>query len=232
MSLLARFEQVVEEGERRASDRHALRLAITARVPEAPELAATIHDLSEAGILLETLAPLDLGQGFELNLPLVGPVETVVVWNSGHFYGCRFDEAVPRSAVSAALLQSVPKNGEPATASPPQDLVSQLRDLNSQIEHVGQQLDRTIDDLSAGRPRGRPGDPEADVAAALPRSPIALPPDIETPIKEPARYSDPLPFKEIDPSRWVVIVSLVLAGLAVIMFIAALLQLPIAPWES
>jgi len=230
MSLLARFEQVAEQGERRSSDRRELRLAITARLPQEPELAVTIHDLSEAGILLETRSPLGLGQTFDLILPFVGPVETVVVWNSGLFFGCRFEGAVPRAAVRAALLQRVPKNAESAAAGQSHNLLSQLHDLNAQIEQVGHQLDRTIEDLSAERHQGRMRDPEGEFAAAMPRTPIPLPPDSER--VEPGLFSDPQPLNESDPSRWVVMVSLFLAGLAVVMFIAALLELPMAPWEG
>lgn len=228
MSLPARFEETGEKGERRGSDRRELQLTITARVPESPELAVTIHDLSESGILLETLAPLASGQRFQILLPLAGAVETVVIWNSGHFYGCQFSETVPRAAVSAALLQSAPKDADAGATNRPGDPLSQLRDVNARIEQVGQQLDHTIEELSWGRSGAKMRDLEAELTAALPRSPIPGPPEAETSFDgEPERYFEPLNPNYSDADRSVVIIALILAGLAVVIFIVALLAYPI-----
>lgn len=227
MSLLAQFEGLTESGERRRADRRPLTLAITATVPQSPDLAATIHDLSETGFLLETQAQLTPDQPFELFLPLAGAVEATVVWRTEHFYGCQFRERVPRAAVSAALLKSVPREGE--EQRPAQNLVDQLRDMNARVERLGQDLDRAIDDLSALRPGQRTADPDAVIAAALPRSAIPLPPEsvVRTEL-EPERPYEPAPVSESDPAQWVIIVSLMLAGLAALILIAALLGLPLA----
>lgn len=225
MSLLAQFEGLTESGERRRADRRPLTLAITATVPQSADLAATIHDLSETGFLLETQAPLTPDQPFELFLPLAGAVEATVVWRTEHFYGCQFRERVPRAAVSAALLKSVPRVAEEPT--PPQNLVDQLRDMNARVERLGQDLDRAIDNLSTQRP-GRTADPDAVIAAALPRSAIPLPPEPIAPAElEPERSYEPTPVSESDPAQWVIVVSLVLAGLAALIVIAALLGLPL-----
>lgn len=112
MSLLAQFEAPTEAGDRRRADRRPLMLGISATVPNDPQLAANIHDLSETGFLLETQAQLAADQLFQVFLPLAGAVEARVVWTSAHFYGCQFREPVARGAVSAALLKSVPS--EPA----------------------------------------------------------------------------------------------------------------------
>jgi hypothetical protein len=226
VSLLAQFEGLTESGERRRADRRPLTLAITATVPQSPDLAATIHDLSETGFLLETHAPLTRDQPFELFLPLAGAVEASVVWRTEHFYGCQFRERVSRAAVSAALLKSVPRDGE--GERPPQGLVEQLRDMNARVERLGEDLDRAIDDLSAKRPGPRPADPDAVIAAALPRSAIPLPPEPAVAAEvEPERSYEPAPANEADPARWVILVSLVLAGLAALILIAALLGLPL-----
>lgn len=225
MSLLARFVGSADPAERRGSDRRELRLSITAALPDEAELAATIHDLSESGFLLETQARLSPDQPFQLFLPLAGAVEATVVWNTEHFYGCQFREKVARAAISAALLKSEPKRDDERTAAP--DLVSQLRDINERIEEVGLQLDRTIEQLGAMPPRL---DPDTVIAAALPKSAIPAPPEPVAPLSvEPKRYYEQAELNESDSAQWVVIGSLILAGLAALLFIAALLGLPLAP---
>lgn len=228
MSLLAQFEGWADAGDRRSADRRPLRLAITAIVPQNPELAANIHDLSETGFLLETEAPLAPDQVFQVFLPLAGAVEARVVWTSSYFYGCQFRKPVARAAVSAALLKSTPL-GAQAPAEPHGDLVSQLRDMNARIEQIGNDLDRAIEDFSIARSRDRTADSDADLAEALPRSPILPPPAAVTPIEaEPRRYYEPLPSSETDAGQWVVIGSLILAALAALILIAALLGMATA----
>ncbi|MFL6800167.1 MAG: PilZ domain-containing protein [Sphingomicrobium sp.] len=220
--MLAQFEAWTDAGDRRGADRRPLRLAITATLPQNPELAASIHDLSETGFLLETRTQLAADQQFQIFLPLAGAVEARVVWTSAHFYGCQFREPVARAAVSAALLKSVPL-APAANAEPHPDLISQLRDMNARIEQIGSDLDRAIADFAIARPRSRTTDPDADIAAALPRSAIRPPPEAVQPTAEPRRYYEPLPSGDGDTVKWAVIASLILAGLAALMLIAALL---------
>jgi hypothetical protein len=79
MSLLAIFEETGERAERRARNRRTLRLAATASLTESRESAATIHDLSESGMLLETSASLGPGEQFQIFRPVGGPVDRGVV---------------------------------------------------------------------------------------------------------------------------------------------------------
>ena len=230
MALLAQFEQSDDAAERRGSARRGLKLAITASVANSPELGVTIHDLSETGLLLETPLSLAAGQTFQAFLPLAGAVETTVVWSSHQFHGCQFAERVPRAAVSAALLKNAP---EVDSAKPPErsgDLVSQLRDVNARIEQIGADLDRAIGDLAAGPPpAARARDPDEVIAAALPRS-AQLPPPPET-IRTPdvERFYEPVEAPVEDAARPVVIISVVLAGIAVLIFVAALLDFALSP---
>lgn len=228
MSLLAQFEATGVADERRSSDRRALRLTITTSLPESPDLAVTILDLSETGLLLETRVPLVAGQLFEIFLPLAGAVETKVVWSSHDFHGCHFGERVPRAAVSAALLQSAPKDEAPEARPPERDVLSQLQDLNARIEQVGQDLDRTIEQLSSSRPAIPSRRPDEVLSAALPQSPILPPPDAEMPQIESRRYAEQDSFEVRAAAQPVVIISLILAGLAALMLIAALLAFPLS----
>jgi len=211
VSLLAQFEET-RAADRRDSDRRALRLTITASLPESPERAVTIHDLSETGLLLETEVSLSAGQTFQVFLPVVGAVETTVVWNSHQLYGCQFGEHVARAAISAALLQSVPKDEQADARRPPQDLLSKLRDLNDRIGQVRHDLDLTIEQFSASRQAVQPRDSEP----------------AELPLEVPERYAEQVSREISASSLPVVIVSLILAGLAALILIAALLALPLS----
>jgi hypothetical protein len=226
MSLLAIFEETGGRSERRARTRRTLRLAATANHAESRESAATIHDLSESGMLLETSASLGPGEQFQIFLPLAGPVDTVVVWNSGNFYGCQFGDAVPTAAVSAALLKSVPGNAEAASVAD-RDLLAHLHDLNVQVEQMGRQLDGTIEELQSERNAARPRDPAAELSSLL-WTASSEPPQAGEPLElGPDLYPEPETVSDGDAGRLVVIFMLALAGIAVLIFAAALLGAPL-----
>jgi len=60
-------------------------------------------------MLIETKADLAPFDSLQIELPEVGFTQAIIIWNSGRFYGCEFNEPVSQAAVSAALLRSVPK---------------------------------------------------------------------------------------------------------------------------
>jgi hypothetical protein len=226
MSLLARFEETGERPDRRARNRRTLRLTATANLGEAPESAVTIHDLSESGMLLETSAPLGPGEQFQIFLPLAGPVDTVVVWNSGNFFGCQFGDAVPSAAVSAALLKGVPRNAD-AAASSGNDPLTELRELNIQVEQIARQLDGAIEELESERKASRPRDPAAELSSLL-WSASSAPPEADRPFEAASNsYSEVELLADGDAGRLVVIFMLVLAGIAVLIFAAAMLGAPL-----
>jgi hypothetical protein len=80
-----------------------------------------------------------VGAAFELDLPQAGKVEAEIVWNSGEFYGCQFRLPIAPSALSAALLQSQP--GDPAASHDP---LSELRELNDEVERLAMKMDRAL----------------------------------------------------------------------------------------
>lgn len=203
MSLSARFEELAGQAERRSGERRGLRLTVDANLSGSPDLAVRVHDLSESGILIETPERLAPGQSFEVLLPLTGPVEAVVVWNSGRYYGCQFNRSVPSAAVSAALLKGEAKAIPLQAAAPSSDLLSQLRSINSTIEQVGHRLDDTIGQL------------KGDQHSSLSEDWI----DRQAPLERP----------EPDGADWVVVATLILAGLAGLILIAAILGSPLFP---
>jgi hypothetical protein len=133
MPMLAHFEA---KGDQRRSARRSLRLGVAAGTD-----TVTIHDLSLTGALVETSAAMLVGATFEFDLPHAGEIQATVVWNSGEFYGCQFDQPISSAALSAALLQSVPQKAR--------DAVAELHDLNSDIERLSERLEEVLKRLTA-----------------------------------------------------------------------------------
>ena len=108
MAIKAHLDQPGREGQRSAP-RRALRLETSgARAgSDSPEHEAnvTIHNISAAGLLLETALALDEGERLTLDLPEAGAVTAEVVWRSESLYGCAFEQTISPAALSAAQLQ-------------------------------------------------------------------------------------------------------------------------------
>lgn len=115
-----------DEGGRTAP-RRALRLETTGFVMGAGEANVTIHNISSAGLLLESGLDLAVGEQLALDLPEAGAVIATVVWRSDRLYGCAFAEAIGPAALAAAQLQGfapgVPTRPlNPAPVAPPAGL--------------------------------------------------------------------------------------------------------------
>jgi transcriptional regulator with XRE-family HTH domain len=111
MALKAHLEPYTEgpsddsgTGQRR-QPRRALRLETSGTVPGGFEANVTIHNLSAAGMLLETEVALAQGDMLAIDLPEIGSVDARIVWESGHLYGCAFEQALSRAALAAAHLR-------------------------------------------------------------------------------------------------------------------------------
>ena len=142
MPMLAHFEDLAPNSDRRRYLRRALRLG--SGVGGQP---VTIHDLSLTGVLLETSVPMLVGAIFELDLPQAGSAEATVVWNSGEYYGCQFELPISPAVLSAALLQSQPSAPD-ETAAPMLDPVSELRELNAEVERLAFKMERAVKRLT------------------------------------------------------------------------------------
>jgi len=118
MSVLAHLDPFRHVSDRRSAQRRTLSLTIDGTVGS-DGLPAIVHDLSETGLLLETMAELGVGDELEVNLPRRGTTRARVVWNSGAYLGCEFEERISAGTVSAALLRSAPAKGDPVQAPAP-----------------------------------------------------------------------------------------------------------------
>ena len=142
MPMLAHFEELEPKDDRRRYLRRGLRLGSAAGGEP-----VTVHDLSLTGALLETSVPMLVGAIFEIQMPHAGGVEATVIWNSGEFYGCQFELPISPAALSAALLQSDPRNEQSPGASRA-DPLAELRELNTEVERLAMKMDRALKKLT------------------------------------------------------------------------------------
>lgn len=96
----------------RSAARRTLCLEVSARSSH-DAATALIHNLSEAGLLLETSADLKVGEALQVDLPHAGATTALVVWSRGNFAGCEFVSPISKAAVSAALLKTPVERAQP-----------------------------------------------------------------------------------------------------------------------
>lgn len=111
--LLAELRTDVQTGELRGANRRTLQLDVQASSSADDATIARVHNLSEKGLLLETIAGLVVGDPIHIDLPHAGPTTAFVVWAEGNFFGCEFKVPVSKATVSAALLRSPADMAEP-----------------------------------------------------------------------------------------------------------------------
>jgi hypothetical protein len=132
--MLAYFEELETNGDRRRSARRALKLGMGTG-----EETVTVHDLSLTGALIETSVPMLVGALVEVEFPVAGKVEAEIVWNSGEYYGCQFSLPIPPSVLSAALLQAEPRDGVAV-----HDPLAELRELSAEVERLAWKMDKAL----------------------------------------------------------------------------------------
>lgn len=103
MSTAVQALSPLESENRRYTSRRTLRLK--SAVSDSG-IEVLIHDLSLTGMLVETQQDLGSGETIFVDLPERGPTSASVVWSSGHFHGCVFEQSIAAATVSAALLRS------------------------------------------------------------------------------------------------------------------------------
>lgn len=148
MSLLAHLEPERATSERRRSARRMLRLELEPQGSAGSRVV--IHDLSEQGMLLETDARLVDGETVDLVIPGAGSAEAAVIWNSGRYFGCRFENPLTSAAVSAALLRSPPSLDEERKRAI-YNALAELQSLAKVVEQITDQVERAIGKISSKR---------------------------------------------------------------------------------
>ena len=105
MAIKAHLNHSAPRTDQRAAPRRTLYLETSGVMPGGHEANVTIHNLSAAGLLIETIIPLASGEGITIDLPETGAVAARVVWESGDLYGCAFETAISAATLAAASLR-------------------------------------------------------------------------------------------------------------------------------
>ncbi|WP_340265957.1 helix-turn-helix domain-containing protein [Sphingobium mellinum] len=116
MQANAIIEQQPHSDDRRDDARWRIRLEVSGSLGD-DQANVVIHDISTAGMLIETNCDLAVGQSIAVALPQADAVAARIVWRNEPLFGCRFDQPLPQAAVSAVRLRS-PIADAPASAQP------------------------------------------------------------------------------------------------------------------
>ena len=145
--------------EGRRHPRRALHLDTKASASDGAEANVTIHNLSAAGLLIETDLALETGEVLALSLPEIGPVGAEIVWQSGRLYGCAFEQALGEAALAAAQLRGAPQIGEEISAPDEKTPMSGFAvgdtlglKLNRQRRELGLTLEQVASALGVSKP--------------------------------------------------------------------------------
>jgi len=159
MALDAHLEPPGKQGNRRSSSRRALRLETSGSLPGGAEANVLVHNLSAAGLLIETDLSLEIGDTLAVELPEVGPVGAEIVWRSGRLHGCAFQQALGEAALSASQLRSAPVEPDSTKdrrAADPQAFPSMRSTLGERIGRIrrerGLTLSQIADALNVSKP--------------------------------------------------------------------------------
>ncbi|MFM7350584.1 MAG: helix-turn-helix domain-containing protein [Erythrobacter sp.] len=125
MPIRAHLDPRSADAGQRSAARRALHLETSGFLadagPEGREANVTIHNISEAGLLIETGLDLTEGETLAIDLPQAGVVGAAVVWRSERLYGCAFETPIGAGALAAAQLQGfapgLPVRPQPAPMS-------------------------------------------------------------------------------------------------------------------
>lgn len=120
---------------------------------EGIEANVTIHNISAAGLLLETALTLAQGDEFTLDLPEAGAVVATVIWRSEHLYGCAFARPLSPAALAAAQLQGfapgVPGSAAGSVSSTMQAAIGTGEALGSRLNRLRREAGLTLADVAA-----------------------------------------------------------------------------------
>lgn len=119
---------IVDQSPESENRRDAARWRIRLELPGTSDGASTnvvIHDISTAGMLIETRSTLEIGQSIMLSLPDADRVVARVVWQNETLFGCRFETSLPQGAVSAIRLRSPGPDDVKPAGDPPEEAAAE-----------------------------------------------------------------------------------------------------------
>ena len=115
----------------RRHERRALFLETSGTLPGGLEANVIVHNISAGGLLMETEMALAVEERLVLDLPEVGAVRAVIVWQSGILFGCAFEPTLDQTALASVQLRADPAELPvgPALEAPPEPLGVKLNRL-------------------------------------------------------------------------------------------------------
>ncbi len=105
MAMTAYLNDVPRSTANGRASRRQLRLPLHGSKATGSEIEAFVHNISATGMLVESRAPLEIGEVIEVNLPHSGKTATKVIWTSGGLAGCQFEMPISPATLSAAQLK-------------------------------------------------------------------------------------------------------------------------------
>ena len=134
MALKAHLEHgsaLTARDDARRHERRALFLEASGVLPGGLDANVIVHNISAGGLLMETELALSVDERLVLDLPEVGAVRAVIVWQSGFLYGCAFEQTLDHKDLAAVQLRADPAALPvgPALEAPPEPLGVKLNRL-------------------------------------------------------------------------------------------------------
>lgn len=152
--------------ETRRHARRALNISTSGVSQSGAPANVTIHNLSAAGLLIETALDLVPGDRLAISLPDVGPVGAEIVWVSERLYGCAFEQALGEAALAAAQLRGDPAQigafPSPSSVSPPKSsevprgLKMGGQSLGSRLNRLRRENGLTLDQVASALSVSKP----------------------------------------------------------------------------
>ncbi len=146
MAIKAHIDPAQTGAGQRGSPRQALRLETSGLGPDGGAANVVIHNISAAGLLIETELELREGDRLALDLPEAGLVTAMIVWRSERLYGCAFERALGPAALAAAQLQSSARE-RPATPGISSSQTGEV--LGVRINRLRREAGLTLADIAA-----------------------------------------------------------------------------------
>jgi transcriptional regulator with XRE-family HTH domain len=148
MAIKAHLELAAAGDSQRAAPRRTLRLEASGLAPDGEETNVTIHNISAAGLLIETALDLAVSEQLALDLPEAGVVTAAVIWRSERLYGCAFEQALGPAALAAVQLQGF----TPGITAPPRPVVTPALNpgegLGARLNRLRREAGLTLADIA------------------------------------------------------------------------------------
>lgn len=106
MTMKAHIAATASLLDERQEARRTMTLETSGVLPGGEEANVTVHNLSSAGLLIESAIALDVGERLQIDLPETGPVDAEIVWKSERLYGCAFSAVLPQTGAPSKPVLS------------------------------------------------------------------------------------------------------------------------------